>query len=75
MEKTTKLGAATRQDNLPNVILEAMAAVAFDVGGISDLMRDGRTGVASVGPFAWCAAGVPRKLSTLLWMEEAKITP
>jgi glycosyltransferase involved in cell wall biosynthesis len=39
----------TRQDNLPNVILEAMACgipvVAFDVGGVSDLVRDGQTGV------------------------------
>jgi glycosyltransferase involved in cell wall biosynthesis len=39
----------TRQDNLPNVILEGMACgipvVAFDVGGVSDLVRDGRTGL------------------------------
>ncbi len=39
----------TRQDNLPNVVLEAMACgipvVGFEVGGMSDLVRNGQTGL------------------------------
>jgi glycosyltransferase involved in cell wall biosynthesis len=39
----------TRADNFPNVILEAAACgvptVAFDVGGVSDLVRPGETGL------------------------------
>ncbi len=38
----------SRQDNLPNTILESMACgtavVGFDVGGIPDLVREGETG-------------------------------
>jgi glycosyltransferase involved in cell wall biosynthesis len=37
------------QDNLPNTIMESMAcgtpAVGFNVGGVSDLIRDGITGL------------------------------
>jgi glycosyltransferase involved in cell wall biosynthesis len=36
------------QDNLPNTVLESMACgtpvVGFDVGGISDMVRSGKTG-------------------------------
>lgn len=40
--------APSKQDNLPNTIMEALACgtpcVAFDVGGISDMIDDGKNG-------------------------------
>jgi len=43
----------TREDNLPNVLLEAMACgtpcVSFDVGGVSEAIRHGETGLLA-GP-------------------------
>ena len=63
----------TRADNLPNVILEAMAcgtpAVAFDVGGVPDMVRPGETGLLAppedVGALA-------RALNTLLSDDELR---
>lgn len=58
----------TREDNLPNVVLEAFACarpvVATDVGGVPDLVQDGETGllVAADDPAA-LAAGLRQLLS------------
>lgn len=59
--------APTRADNLPNVILEAMACgipvVSFDVGGVPDLTRPGRTGLLASQEDI---AGLRRAIETLL---------
>jgi glycosyltransferase involved in cell wall biosynthesis len=65
-----------REDNLPNVILEAMACgmpvLAFDAGGVSDLVISGETGeIIPSGDVAGFAAAMvillsdPKKLSCL----------
>jgi glycosyltransferase involved in cell wall biosynthesis len=55
------------QDNLPNTVLEAMACgipvVGFDVGGISDMVREGHTGcLVGVGDLA----GLQRAIDGLM---------
>ena len=64
------------QDNLPNTVLESMACgtpvIGFDVGGIPDMIRHGRTGLL-VPPFDATALGAavseplenPRRQSAL----------
>lgn len=61
--------APSRQDNLPNTVVEATACgvptVAFDIGGMSDIVTDGETGVLAP-PFdtVALATGIHRLLET-----------
>ncbi|MCP9791135.1 glycosyltransferase [Vulcanococcus limneticus Candia 3F8] len=78
--------APSRQDNLPNTVVEASACgvptVAFDIGGMSDIVTDGETG-ALVAPFDTnaLAAGMARLLrapiaqATVRAHAEAKFSP
>ncbi len=60
--------APSRQDNLPNMVVEAMACgtpvAAFDIGGMPDLIAEGRTGTLAP-PFdcAALAGGIHRLLT------------
>lgn len=58
----------SRADNLPNVILEAIACgtpvVGFDIGGVPDIVRDGVSGfIAPPGDVAAMREGVERILT------------
>ncbi|MCS4119388.1 glycosyltransferase involved in cell wall biosynthesis [Salinibacter ruber] len=58
----------SRQDNLPNTVLESMACatpvVGFDVGGIPDMVRPGETGwLAEEGDVPSLRAAIERALS------------
>lgn len=58
----------SRQDNLPNTVLESMACgtpvVGFDTGGISDMVRPGETGwLAEVGNTRALRAAITEGLS------------
>jgi glycosyltransferase involved in cell wall biosynthesis len=59
--------APSRQDNLPNTVVEAAACglptVAFDIGGMSDIITDGATG-ALAHPYD--TAAMATKISRLL---------
>ena len=61
--------APSRQDNLPNTVVEAGACglptAAFDIGGMSDIVANGETGVLAP-PFdtAALASGIHRLLET-----------
>lgn len=63
----------TRADNLPNVILEAMAcgtpAVAFDVGGVPDVVRPGETGLLAPPEDV---SALARAINTLLLDDELR---
>lgn len=59
--------APSRQDNLPNTVVEASAcgvpSLAFDIGGMSDIITDGETGVlAPAFDTGALAAGMSRLL-------------
>lgn len=63
----------TRADNLPNVVLEAMACgtpvVGFDVGGVADMVRTGETGIL-VTPED--VGGLRNAIETVLYDDELK---
>ena len=63
----------TRADNLPNVVLEAMACgtpvVGFDVGGVPDMVRPGETGLLAPPEDV---AGLRDAIATLLEDDELR---
>ena len=55
------------EDNLPNIMLESMAcgtpAIAFDVGGIGDIIKEGETGLLATRP-----RGTESLADKIIWM-------
>jgi len=68
--------APSLQDNLPNTVLEAMACglpcVAFNIGGMADLICDGVSGrLAAQGDVSALARCMQQLLSDAAWREAA----
>ena len=68
--------APSLQDNLPNTVLEAnacgLATVAFDIGGMADLLRHGVSGwLASAGDAESLADGIAHALKHASWRRSA----
>lgn len=69
--------APSRQDNLPNTVVEAstcgVPTVAFDIGGMSDIVTDGETGVlAPAFDTAALAAGIHQMLQSPVAPEKVR---
>lgn len=69
--------APSRQDNLPNTVVEASScgipSVAFDIGGMPDIISDGETGVlAPAFDTGALAAGMSRLLRTPIARETVR---
>ncbi|MCB1356419.1 MAG: glycosyltransferase [Maritimibacter sp.] len=69
--------APSRQDNLPNTVVEASAcgvpSVAFDIGGMSDIITDGETGaLAPAFETGALAAGMARLLRAPIAQEKVR---
>ena len=68
--------APSLQDNLPNTVLEANAcglpSVAFDIGGMADLIEHGHSGwLAAAGDAAALADGIAHALQQPAWRQAA----
>jgi glycosyltransferase involved in cell wall biosynthesis len=70
--------APSLQDNLPNTVVEAAACglptVAFDIGGMRDIIDDGVTGLLAptVDPVA-LAGAIARAMASSSWLRDAGI--
>lgn len=68
MRAADMLVLPSREDNYPNIMIEAMACgipvVGFDVGGVGEAVQDGRTG--RLVPLARGAAGLGDAIADLL---------
>jgi len=68
--------APSLQDNLPNTVLEANAcglpSVAFDIGGMADLVEHGSTGwLVAAGDAAALADGIAHAVDHVAWRQTA----
>ena len=70
--------APSLQDNLPNTVLEANAcglpSLAFDIGGMADLIEHGVSGwLAAAGDAAALADGLTHALQQVAWRQAAGV--